>query len=222
MEEFINRMEKIYQCVNFHYMNILAFDLMGVIFPNINRGSRANIKHLHSTLPNPPFTFEELYSRYDKLVRGHITEKTFWQQIDEDISTAIRTQFLDRYEFYSKTEQMITHFSKKHTCVVLSNHPAEWVNCLDAKFSFMKKFDHMFISGKTGVKKPDTQSYRNVWQYYNVQPENVTLIDDQLKNLKPAKKLGLRTVFVNVHDTAHQFVADLEIKSLDQLLHANI
>lgn len=63
-----------------------------------------------------------------------------------------------------------------------------------AKKDYMKKFDSVVISCDVGCRKPDTKIYKLVLSKLKVKPEEMVFIDNQTWNLKPAKKLRMKTV----------------------------
>ena len=60
----------------------------------------------------------------------------------------------------------------------------------------MKIFDFVFESSKENVRKPDPEFYLRACERGEVNPAEVVFLDDLGINLKPAKKLGMKTIKV--------------------------
>ena len=60
----------------------------------------------------------------------------------------------------------------------------------------MKMFDFVFESSKENVRKPDPEFYLRACERGEVNPAEVVFLDDLGINLKPAKKLGMKTIKV--------------------------
>lgn len=56
-------------------------------------------------------------------------------------------------------------------------------------------FDIKLISNKEGMKKPDIKFYKLLIKKLNLLPRQVVFVDDEKRNLFPAKKLGIKTIF---------------------------
>ncbi|MBD3341661.1 MAG: HAD-IA family hydrolase [Candidatus Lokiarchaeota archaeon] len=59
---------------------------------------------------------------------------------------------------------------------------------------FYDIFDHTFLSNEIGMKKPDLEQYKYVLEKLNAVPQSCVFVDDKLKNLAPARQLGIIVV----------------------------
>lgn len=66
----------------------------------------------------------------------------------------------------------------------------------------MRLFDFMVESSKVKIRKPEPEFYLLACQRANVQPQEVVFLDDLGINLKPAKKLGMKTIKVSKAEDA--------------------
>lgn len=57
-------------------------------------------------------------------------------------------------------------------------------------------FDHVIESSKIGLRKPDLRIYALMCEALDVQPSRCIYLDDLGINLKPARKMGMRTIKV--------------------------
>jgi HAD superfamily hydrolase (TIGR01509 family) len=55
-------------------------------------------------------------------------------------------------------------------------------------------FDHVLISARMGVMKPDLTAYRVALQALGAAPHEALLVDDSLVNVRGAQPLGLQTI----------------------------
>lgn len=57
-----------------------------------------------------------------------------------------------------------------------------------------KFFDHVFVSNRDGLRKPDKKYYSFVLKKLKVKPSEVVFVDNRSWNIIPAKKLGMNTI----------------------------
>ena len=96
--------------------------------------------------------------------------------------------------FKDSIEVLETLKEKNINCYALSNWSAEtWIGMLD-DYPFLKKFDGIVISGQEKVMKPDEEIYQIAIDRYELIPNESIFIDDNLNNIKAAKKLGFKTI----------------------------
>ena len=60
----------------------------------------------------------------------------------------------------------------------------------------MGNFDHVIESSKLGLRKPDARIYAIAIEMLNLSPREIVYFDDLGINLKPASKLGIKTIKV--------------------------
>jgi len=82
---------------------------------------------------------------------------------------------------------------------ILSNFIKEAFKFVKEKFDFFTLFDGQIISGEEKVIKPEKAIYESLLRHYQLIPEESLFIDDVLFFLKPAKKLGISTIWNRPH-----------------------
>ena len=82
---------------------------------------------------------------------------------------------------------------------ILSNFIKEAFKFVKEKFDFFTLFDGQIISGEEKVIKPEKAIYESLLRRYQLIPEESLFIDDVLFFLKPAKKLGISTIWNHPH-----------------------
>jgi pyrimidine 5''-nucleotidase len=85
-------------------------------------------------------------------------------------------------------------------------------------------FDDAFdITDCNYIPKPEIEPYKKLIHKFNINPQETVFIEDIAKNLEPAKKLGMKTVWLindeywGKKDSEKDFI-DLKIKSLSGFL----
>ncbi|NHJ19784.1 MAG: HAD family phosphatase [Candidatus Lokiarchaeota archaeon] len=78
---------------------------------------------------------------------------------------------------------------------VLSNFIKETYVYIEKKYDIFHLFDGQIISGFEKAIKPEKKLYLILLNRYHLIPEESLFIDDVLFYLKPAKKLGMKTIW---------------------------
>lgn len=82
----------------------------------------------------------------------------------------------------------------KHRVLALSNWSADKFPVAERRFSFLKLFEHIVVSGRVKMKKPDEDIFLHLCQVCEIKPAESVFIDDVPANLETAKKLGFQTL----------------------------
>lgn len=76
----------------------------------------------------------------------------------------------------------------------LTNWSAETFPIAQRQFDFLQWFEGILVSGEEQLKKPDSRIYELLLNRYAIDPATAVFIDDSLKNIEGAKKVGLQTI----------------------------
>lgn len=74
------------------------------------------------------------------------------------------------------------------------------------------------------IPKPDPRAYDGLCEAYDIDPATALFVEDQARNLKPAKAIGMTTVWVNngsergAHEACASYI-DIEIADVGEWLH---
>ena len=79
---------------------------------------------------------------------------------------------------------------------------------------FYELFDHIFLSNEIGLIKPDMDKYIHVLNKLEAKPKNCIFIDDKLRNLIPAHKLGIIVIKFETFEKFDHQLNDLGISKL--------
>jgi putative hydrolase of the HAD superfamily len=101
--------------------------------------------------------------------------------------------------------------------LVFSNSPVHYSRAVLALLRVADLFDDVFSIEHTGYQpKPDRRGFLRLLRKHGLRPQRCVMVEDTLANLKTAKRLGMRTVWVGAATRAPGFV-DLSIRHVTQL-----
>lgn len=78
----------------------------------------------------------------------------------------------------------------------------------------LQQFDLIVDATHTGILKPDARAYRAVSDALGLAPEQLVFVDDQLRNVAGAQRLGWQTVHFDVRTPSASFARALELLGL--------
>lgn len=81
----------------------------------------------------------------------------------------------------------------------LTNWSAETFPIALERFDFLHWFDGRVVSGEEKMRKPFPEFYQLLLNRYGVKPEEALFIDDNLRNVKAAEDLGIKSIFYKEH-----------------------
>ena len=185
------------------------------IFPHINRSMRLYIeRHLGLDEFAATRLRQEYWVRYGAtllgLMRHHGTDPL---------------HFLRETHRCSNLEKMLVF--KKATLLALgrlpgrklifSNAPRHYAAAVLALTGLSRHFDAVYtIESLRFQPKPALAGFRALLHAERLDPRRCIMVEDTLANLLPAKKLGMRTVWVDT-STRQSPIVDLKIRSLLEL-----
>jgi 2-haloacid dehalogenase len=76
----------------------------------------------------------------------------------------------------------------------LTNWSAETFHIALDRYDFLHWFDGRVVSGEEKTRKPFPDFYQRLLNRYNVDPSQALFIDDNLRNVKAAEALGIRSI----------------------------
>jgi len=145
-----------------------------------------------------------------------VTRSKIWLELDRGTNSVenARTIFLSKFPqekefielFFDQWMDMLTPIEENIEILkelkelgfktyILSNFIKETFSYVSSKYSFFSLFNGQIISGVENVIKPEKAIYELLLSRYNLAPEESLFIDDILFFLKPAKKLGMKTIW---------------------------
>ena len=90
--------------------------------------------------------------------------------------------------------------------VIATNNETHRADFIWHRMGFSQRLDHIFASGRMGVKKPDSGFFAQIEAWSGLPPADILLIDDAEKNIAAAAARGWQ-VFHFIDDTRARVAA---------------
>lgn len=145
--------------------------------------------------------FDSLDTPYAKSIEGLISKEKVISIIANNLKISpkklkklfvntYRKKLIDNKELYKIAFKLK---KKGYKIAILSD---QWPVSKEAliKRRYARKFDVVIISCDVGVRKPSLKIYKILLKKLNLPAEECAFIDNQVWNIKPAKKLGMKTI----------------------------
>ena len=84
--------------------------------------------------------------------------------------------------------------SKKYKVVALTNWSHETFPIALEKFDFLHWFEGIVVSGEEKTRKPFDDIFHTTLNRFNIKAENSIFIDDNLRNIEAASRLGINGI----------------------------
>ncbi|MFX0031126.1 MAG: HAD family hydrolase [Candidatus Hodarchaeota archaeon] len=79
---------------------------------------------------------------------------------------------------------------------------------------FYDMFDYVFLSNEIGLIKPDIEKYKHVLKRLDTKPKKCVFIDDKIRNLIPARELGIIVLRFESFEKFRKQLSDLGIQKI--------
>lgn len=134
---------------------------------------------------------------YTKCSLGNFTSAELWKQLGvAGSSRNLDNEYLQRHTLTAGLIPFLASVQQRGIPVgCISNDVSEWSRQLRRSFKLENYFFHWTISGDVRIRKPDAGIYQNFLKSTDVDPEHCVFVDDRVKNLDSAARLGFRTVY---------------------------
>jgi putative hydrolase of the HAD superfamily len=185
------------------------------IFPHINRSMTAYVA-AHLALDEPAA---------DQLRRD------YWHRYGATLVGLIRHHAVDPHHFLRETHdfpdlaRMIVVRPQLRSAlrrlpgdkILFSNSPAHYSRAVLRLIGIGDLFDDVFTIERAAFRpKPDPQGFLRLLREHRLEPARCVMVEDSLENLKTAKRLGMRTVWVDPTPRAPGWV-DINIRHFLEL-----
>lgn len=102
---------------------------------------------------------------------------------------------------------------------VFSNAPEQYAGAVLRLLRVRDLFDDIFCIERTRfAPKPSPKGFMRLLRQHRLAPHRCIMVEDTLTNLRTAKRLGMRTVWVDRSARAPRYV-DINVKHISQLPH---
>lgn len=164
----------------------------------------------------PPGSVERAIHQSELWVQaqlGRITEKAYWNGVAEMLRMhredipELRRDYFSGDRLNHRLVALIRELrASGYATALLTNHDLQLEAQL-CELGLDNLFDHVLISAKTGVMKPDPTAYRMALRALNVAPEQVVFVDDSLSNIRAAQPLGIHTILYRAETDVREELA---------------
>jgi putative hydrolase of the HAD superfamily len=169
----------------------------------------------------------------DETAAGNL-RRHYWQRYGATLLGLIRHHDIDPHHFLREThrvpalERLVTKEPGLRGAlkrlpgrrVVFSNAPVAYARAVLKALRIADLFDDVFSIEHTRFRpKPDAYGFLRLMRRNRLSPARCIMVEDTLVNLRTAKKLGMRTVWVSREARAPAFV-DRTVRNLRALQRA--
>ena len=192
-------------------IRLILFDLGGVVFTN---GTKLFIADMAAKYNLPVANLQAVFdgdigTQYRE---GKIGRDQFWQEVlinlpFKESADELEKDWVNHYDLIPGMQELIAGLKRKLQVMYLSDNVRERVENLNERFKFLSWFDGGIFSHEAGVRKPDLRIYKLALKTAGVTATQAVFIDDKVKNLTPAKALGMKVI---LFESAGQLKQDLD------------
>jgi len=137
----------------------------------------------------------------DKMDLGEVTQDQFNAYVMDTLQisrekTALLEKVVDEESYIDKDlVRIITKLRRDYKTGLLSNYSKDLRSKIENEWALGSAFDEIIISCEVGVIKPDPAIFSLMLERLGVKAEESVFIDDRIKNIDGAKKMGFHTIF---------------------------
>lgn len=188
---------------------LIAFDLMGVLFPeNILERKIGSIVDKK----NPP----SLEHATDYFINTQIRNNFLWKLIVKPL-LKIEKFFLKRTTIDPVSDDILEYLKNNYKLAIISDLPKKWGTYLINKYKLDETFNPILISSIEKTSKKEKKIFELLINKTNISSEEIVLVDDKKLNLKNASELGIKTIWFKIKKDKINFTPDYVISSLEEL-----
>ena len=168
-----------------------------------------------------PHVFPHLNRSMTEYVERHLGVDTqaanairvqYWRRYGATLLGLMRHHGVDPHHFLRETHEfpdmraaILRHPLLRHVLrrlpgrkLVFSNAPVHYSRAVLQLLRIADLFDDVFTIEHTGFRpKPDPAGFRRLLRKHRLHPRRCIMVEDNLANLKVAKRLGMKTVWVD-------------------------
>ena len=151
----------------------------------------------------------------DKVDLGEITQEQFNEhvldtlQISRDKKHLLDEVFNEGSYIDEDLLKQIVEMSKEYKIGLLSNYSTDLRPKIEKEWALGSVFDEIIISCEVGMIKPDPVVFNLMLERLGVKADESVFIDDRIKNIDSAKKMGFHTIFFTSKEQALEELAHI-------------
>ena len=139
----------------------------------------------------------------------------------EELSATFLLERRARHTLFSDVEDSLTNLRQIYQLALVTNGVPD-LQCEKIHGANLAQyFDTILISGEVGIGKPDCRIFRMALDALAASPSETVMVGDSLtRDILGAQQTGLKGIWLNRsgNDTTGQVTADVQIKSLSQMV----
>lgn len=185
------------------------------IFPHINRAMNAYLQQ---------------HLQLDEVAAGKL-RRDYWQRYGATLLGLIRHHGTDPGHFLQQTHQfpdlprmvvrepLLRHALRRlpGRKFVFSNAPVHYAKAVLRVLGIRDLFDAVFTIERVRFRpKPDVYGFLRLCRTHHLRPQRCIMVEDTLENLRTAKKLGMKTVWISKMERAPAYV-DVRVDGIARL-----
>ncbi|WP_120632903.1 HAD-IA family hydrolase [Ruegeria sp. EL01] len=180
---------------------IVAWDFDGVINRNIVNGRFIWADTFEIDIGHSLNDFTEIIFRkgFDEVITGKVDLRDRIEDWARSVNYTKGADALLSYWFKNDalpdadvTMAMDTLSSRGVRQIIVTNNEARRAAFIEREMGFGNRVEHVFASGRMGVRKPDPAFFKHVTDTLEAEPKQMLLLDDCPKNVPAAVRCGWR------------------------------
>lgn len=184
---------------------------------------------------NPDYVFKTLFEHeselkwfYDNVCTSDWNEEQDAGRSLQEATEELVTRFPDHESniraFYGRWEEMLggpiqgtvdilrqLKESNNTRLYALTNWSAETFPIALQRYDFLHWFDGRLVSGEEKTRKPFVDIYEKLLERFSLDPHKAVYIDDNLRNLHPAKEMGMHTIHFTTPEKLKNELSGLQL-----------
>jgi len=143
----------------------------------------------------------------DLYMISKISGKDFWRMVaskldlNEKHSNRLSESFEHLYSFTNnEILDLIKTIKPNYKIFALANACPEIEKKVIRDNTYTYLFDKIYFSHNIGAKKPEREAYLKITEENDLKPEECILIDNDIKNIKGAKDIGMGAILISNND----------------------
>lgn len=181
-------------------IDVILFDFGGVLAEEGFREGLHAIAGLNG-LESEPFVKTGFRLMYEVgYVLGHADEKSYWQAMREETGiggsdASLRNEVLSRFELRPWMIELTKELKASKTRLAILSDQTDWLDELDVRHDFFRRFERVFNSYHMGKSKKDATLFNDVVALMGVEPGKALFVDDNHGNVERAELSGLHAIW---------------------------
>jgi len=188
----------------------IIFDLGGVLIDVDYHKTEEAFVQLGVPYFHKMFKQDHSSELFELLETGKISETDFYDAFRKETETVFTNQQIEFAwnamlgDFWMNRIEWLEEIKTRYKIYLFSNTNIIHYKCFDGIFG--KQFQHQhfnslfikaYYSHELGMRKPYTESYLHILREQGLNPSETLFIDDTIKNIEGAKKVGLQTIHLD-------------------------